>query len=542
MSTDAGTRSEDGARPIPASPWIIAPTVGLAAFMEVLDISIVNVSLQHVAGSMAATPDEATWILTSYLVTNAIVLPISGWLSQTFGRKRYFLFSIIGFSVTSLVCGLAPSLGFLIVARGLQGMTGGGLQPTAQAFLADAFPPERRGQAFAAYGLAVVFGPAIGPTVGGWITDNIDWRWVFLINVPVGAIVSLLAMNVLPDPSAEREARKAQWAKGLNFDYLGFGFLAIGMAALQVVLDKGQEDDWFASSMIADLSVTAAVTLVAFAIWELRRADPIVDLHLFRDRAFASGNVMMFMLGFALLGTTAMLPLFVQTLLGYTAEQAGLVLSPGGFATMLMMPVAGALSGRIDARVLITVGLVGTAIAMFHMSGFDIGVDYSTLAWARIYQSLGLALLFIPINTAAYQGVPADKNANASAIINMMRNIGGSVGISILDTYIARREQANQVTLIRHVTPYAAPTSKTLQTLQQMYQAGHGSAVGAMHAAQAQLYSVVQTQAAVLSYIDAFWLVGAVLVAMIPLVVLLRRPQPQGRGGTASASASAAIH
>jgi DHA2 family multidrug resistance protein len=504
----------------------VAPTVGLAAFMEVLDISIVNVSLQHVAGSMAATPDEATWILTSYLVTNAVVLPISGWLSETFGRKRYFLGSIIGFSITSLFCGLAPTLSLLIVARGLQGIAGGGLQPTAQAYLADAFPPEKRGQAFAMYGLAVVFAPAIGPTVGGWITDNWAWRWVFLINVPVGIVVSALAAQILADPPGEAAARRARWAQGLRFDYIGLALLVIGMLALQFVLDKGQEDDWFGSALITDLIVTAAVALVAFVIWELRRADPIVDLHLFRDRAFASGNLLMFMLGFALMGTTVTLPLFVQTLLGYTAEQAGMVLSPGGFAVMLMMPVVGALSGRIDARLMITVGLIGTAVAMFHMCGFDLSVDFSTLAWARIYQSLGIALLFIPINTAAFQGVPADKNASASAIINMMRNLGGSVGIAILDTYIARREQANQVTLIRHVTPYSPQTDQMLHQLQHMYMAAHSSAVGALHQGQAELYAIVQQQAAVLSYIDSFWLVGAVLVAMIPLVLLLRKPVP----------------
>lgn len=527
MTTDAPSWGLRGSAPARAvSPWIVAPTVGLAAFMEVLDISIVNVSLQHVAGSMAATPDEATWILTAYLVTNAIVLPISGWLSQTFGRKRYFLTSIIGFSITSLCCGLAPSLGLLILARGLQGITGGGLQPSAQAFLADAFPPQRRGQAFAAYGLAVVFAPAIGPTVGGWITDNIGWRWVFLINVPVGVVVGLLAMSILSDPPGEAAARRARWAKGLNLDYIGFGLLALGMFALQIVLDKGQEDDWFGSRLITYLVITAAVALVAFVVWELRRRDPIVDLHLFRDRAFAAGNVLMFMLGFALIGTTVVLPLFVQTLLGYTAEQAGMVLSPGGFATMLMMPIVGALSGRVDARILITVGIIGTAIAMFHLAGFNMNVSFSTMAWARIYQSLGLALMFIPINTAAYQGISADKNANASAIINMMRNLGGSVGISILNTYIARREQANQVTLIRHVTPYSAATSQTLHQLQQAFIAAHASTVDALHQAQAQLYMIVQKQAIMLSYLDAFWVVGAVLVAMIPLVLLLRRPRP----------------
>jgi MFS transporter, DHA2 family, multidrug resistance protein len=506
------------------SPWLIAPTVGLAAFMEVLDVSIVNVSLQHVAGSLAATPDEATWVLTSYLVTNAIVLPISGWLAQTFGRRRYFLGCIIGFTITSLLCGLAPTLGLLIIARGLQGAAGGGLQPTSQAFLADAFPPEKRGQAFAAYGLAVVFAPAIGPTVGGWITDNLDWRWVFLLNVPVGIVLSALATRVLAERPEDAAAQPARARGGISLDYIGFALLVVGMCALQVVLDKGQEDDWFSSSLITDLSVTAVLALAAFVVWEWRRADPIVDLRLLADRSFAVGNLMMFMLGFALMGTTVLLPLFVQSLLGYTATDAGLVLSPGGLATMLMMPLVGALSGKIDARLMIAVGLVGTAVAMFHMSGFDAGIDYRTIAWARVYQSLGLALLFIPINTAAYQAVPPAKNANASAIINMMRNIGGSVGIATMTTFLARREQYHQNMLVGHVTPYSAQTNQMLQHLQQVYLAAHAGAADALHQAQAQLYAMVQTQAAVLSYIDAFWVTGAVLLAMVPLVLLLRRP------------------
>jgi DHA2 family multidrug resistance protein len=522
-----GRASRPATAALALSPWVIAPIVGLAAFMEVLDVSIVNVSLQHVAGSLAATPDEATWVLTSYLVTNAIVLPISGWLSQTFGRKRYFLGCIIGFTLTSLVCGLAPTLGLLIVARAFQGATGGGLQPTSQAFLADAFPPEKRGQAFAAYGLAVVFAPAIGPTIGGWITDNFDWRWVFLVNVPVGIVLTILATRVLAERPQEAVARGTPARWGFSLDYIGFALLVIGMCALQIVLDKGQEDDWFSSSLITDLSITAVVALAAFVVWEWRRADPIVDLRLLADRSFAIGNLLMFVLGFALMGTTVLLPLFVQTLLGYTATDAGLVLSPGGFATMLMMPVVGALSGKIDARWMITFGLAWTGLAMFHMSGFDAGIDYATVAWARVYQSLGLALLFIPINTAAYQGVQAAKNANASALINMMRNIGGSVGIALVTTFLARREQYHQNMLVEHVTPYSTQTSRMLQHLQQVYHGAHAGAADALHHAQAQLYAIVQTQAAVLSYIDAFWVMGAVLLAIMPLVLLLRKP-PRG--------------
>src|SRR5579864_165883 len=283
------------------SPWVVAPTVGLAAFMEVLDISIANVALQHIAGSLGATTDESTWVLTSYLVTNAIVLPMSGWLSSTIGRKRYFLGCIVGFSITSLLCGLAPSLWLLILARGLQGITGGGLQPTAQAILADAFPPQKRGQAFAAYGIAVVFAPAIGPTLGGWITDNFDWRWVFLLNVPVGAFLTLLATRVLTETPEQIARRKERVKAGLDLDYIGFALLVVGMCALQIVLDKGQEDDWFASSFITTLTIAATVALVAFIFWELRRSDPIVDLRLLAIRNYGIGNLLMFMLGFILL-------------------------------------------------------------------------------------------------------------------------------------------------------------------------------------------------------------------------------------------------
>jgi DHA2 family multidrug resistance protein len=510
------------------SPWVIAPTVGLAAFMEVLDISIANVALQHIAGSLSATPDESTWVLTSYLVTNAIVLPISGWLSSTFGRKRYFLACIVGFSLTSLLCGLAPTLALLVVARGLQGAAGGGLQPTAQAFLTDAFPPEQRGQAFAAYGLAVVFAPAIGPTVGGWITDNFSWRWVFLLNVPVGLVLTVLASRVLADRPDETAARRARQGRGLTLDYLGFALLVIGMCALQVVLDKGQEGDWFASSLITDLTVTAILALSALVVWELRRADPIVDLRLLGNRGFAAGNLLMFTLGFVLLGTTVLLPLFVQILLGYTATEAGLVMSPGGFASLLMLPVVGALSGKIEARWLIVIGLVATSLALFHMTSFDAGIDYSTVAWARIYQSLGLSLLFIPINTAAFAGVPPEKSNNASAIINMMRNIGGSIGIAVVTTFIARRAQYHQSVLAAHVTPYSTQYNELVHTLQQAVLPRHASAADALHQAQALLYAIVQKQASVLSYIDGFWLMGVVLLALVPLVFVFRRA---GRGG-----------
>jgi DHA2 family multidrug resistance protein len=513
-----------------ANRWLVAPTVGLAAFMEVLDISIANVALQHIAGSLAASLDEATWVLTSYLVANAIVLPMSGWLANAIGRRRYFLGCIVGFSVTSLMCGLAPSLPLLIVARALQGITGGGLQPNAQAILADAFPPHKRGQAFAIYGISVVFAPAIGPTLGGWITDNFSWRWVFLLNVPVGVLLSLLAARVIVDPPERVAALKTRFKGGLRFDTIGFSFLVVGMCALQVVLDKGQEDDWWSSAFITKLSVVATVALAAFVVWELRRPDPIVDLRLLANRNFALGNVLMFMLGFILLSSTVLLPLYVQSVLGYTATEAGKVISPGGFAVMLMMPIVGGLVGRVDARWLVAIGLVATSLALFNMTRFNTDIDYATVAWARIYQSVGLGMLFIPVNTIAFLGLPPAKNNDASALINMMRNLGGSFGIAIATTVLARRQQHHQNVLVGHVTPYTSQYDTTIQAMQQAFARNTASTVDALHQAQAQLYAMVQRQALALSYIDAFWLLALVFAAMLPLVLMLRKPDP-GAGG-----------
>ncbi len=511
-----------------ANAWIVAPTVGLAAFMEVLDISIANVALQHIAGNMSASQDEATWVLTSYLAANAIVLPMSGWLASTIGRKRYFMGCIVGFSITSLLCGLAPNLGLLILARALQGATGGGLQPNAQAILADAFPPHKRGQAFAIFGLAVITAPIIGPTVGGWITDSFSWRWVFLLNVPVGLLVSLLAARVIVDPPERVAARKARLAEGIRFDYIGFALLVVGMCALQVVLDKGQEDDWWSSQFILYLATAAALSLAAFVVWEFTHRDAVVDLRLLANPNFAIGNLLMFMLGFILNSSTVLLPQFVQTLMGYTATDAGLVLSPGGLATMALMPVVGALSGRVDPRWLIALGLASVGLGLFYMTRFDLAVDFNTLAWARVYQTMGLGFLFIPINLAAMTGIPPAKNNNATAIINMMRNLGGSFGIALAATLLVRRQQYHQSMLIEHIGPYGGQYNDAIQAMQQAFLARTANAGDALHQAQAMLYSMVQRQAATLSYIDAFWALGCLFMALVPLVFLLRKAAPGG--------------
>ena len=374
----------------------------------------------------------------------------------------------------------------------------------------------------------MVFAPAIGPTLGGWITDNFSWRWVFLLNVPVGALLSLLAARVIVDPPERVAALKTRFKQGLRFDTIGFAFLVVGMCALQVVLDKGQEDDWWASTFITELAVVSAVALAAFVIWELRRPDPIVDLRLLANRNFAFGNILMFMVGFVLLSSTVLLPLYAQAVLGYTATEAGKVISPGGFAVMLMMPIVGILVSRVDARWLIAFGLIATSLALFNMMRFDTNVDYATLAWARIYQSVGLGFLFIPVNTIAFLGLPPAKNNDASALINMMRNLGGSFGIAIATTVLARRQQHHQNVLVGHVTPYSSPYDTTIQAMQQALGRNAASAADALHQAQAQLYAMVQRQALVLSYIDAFWLLAVIFAALVPLVLLLRKPDPGG--------------
>ena len=517
----------------PATPWIIAPVVALAAFMEVLDISIANVSLQHIAGSLAASQDESTWILTSYLVTNAIVLPVSGWLSSVLGRKRFYMACIAGFGVSSLFCGLAPNLALLILFRAIQGLTGGGLQPSSQAILADNFPPQQRGMAFAFYGIAVVFAPAIGPTLGGWITDNFSWRWVFLINVPVSVALFFLIEVMISDPAhliAERAARRRD---GFKIDYLGFGLLVLGLGCLQMVLDRGQEDDWFSSSFITTAAVVSATALVALAVWELRRDDPIVDFKLFKNPSFAVANLLMFMLGFILMGSTALLPLYVQALLGYTATDAGMVLSPGGFALMLLMPVIGRLVSKVDGRYLIAFGLSVSALALFGLTRLDLEVDFWTLADLRIVQALGLGFLFIPISTIAYIGIPPEKNNNASALINLARNLGGSIGIAALITVLAQRAQYHKSMLIEHIGPYATPYRDMAASLQARMMQHGGSPADALHKAQAIIGNMVQQQAQLLSYLDDFLILAIIFAALVPLVFLMKKPKLHGEAPAA---------
>jgi DHA2 family multidrug resistance protein len=506
------------------NPWAIAMTVTLATFMEVLDTSIANVALPHIAGSLSAGQDESTWVLTSYLVSNAIVLPMSAWFSSVIGRKRFYMSCVALFTVSSFLCGLAPNLPTLIALRVLQGIGGGGLQPSEQAILADTFPPERRGVAFAVYGMAVVLAPAIGPTLGGYITDHTSWRWIFFINVPVGVVSLLLSSRLIEDPPYMKESRTG----GIRVDYVGLGLLVIGLGSLQIMLDKGQREDWLESPFIMVLAVTAAVALVVLVLWEWRHPRPIVDLRLLATRNFAVAFLMMFVLGMVLFGSTVLLPLFLQTLVGYTAEQAGKTLSPGGFVVILCLPIVGKLLGKVSPRWLIAFGFLCTALALFHMTNIYLGIDFPTAVKFRIYQAVGLAFLFIPISTMAYAGVPPHKNNQVAAITNLARNVGGSVGISLVTTLIVRRAQHHQLQLAAHTSSFDPAFRQAVEQLSATLVTRGLSPAEAARAAHGRVYGEMVRQATALAYGDTLWLLGVMAACMLPLVFLLRGGRTAG--------------
>jgi DHA2 family multidrug resistance protein len=512
------------------NPWIVALVVSMATFMEVLDTSIANVSLPHIAGGLAATVDEATWVLTSYLVANAVVLPASGWLSTVFGRKRFYMTCVALFAVSSFLCGIATSLPMLIVFRVLQGMGGGGLAPSEQSILADTFTPRQRGMAFALYGIAVVVAPAVGPTLGGWITDNYTWRWIFFINVPVGILSLALTHMVVRDPPELQAARKRRLAGGLKIDYIGFGLFALGLGCLQVVLDKGQEDDCFSSTFITLFAIAAAFGLIVGALWELNVEQPVVDLPMLKDRTFAISNLVMFAIGVILFGSTVVLPLFMQQMLGYTAQLAGLAITPGGFVVMALMPLVGYLVGHVQAKYLVMFGLLTTALALWHMTGLDLDVSFSTMVWMRIFQAAGLAFLFVPTNTAAFANLPPEKSNNASALLNLSRNLGGSVGISVAQTLLARRTQFHQSRLASHVSAFSPFASRALAGATRALTGRSGA--GSAHQAQGMLMGIVERQASMLSYIDVFLVLALASAVMIPVVMLMKSNKP-GQGGGA---------
>jgi DHA2 family multidrug resistance protein len=502
------------------NPWLIGVVVAMAAFMEVLDTSIANVALPYIAGNLGASNDQSTWVLTSYLVSNAVVLPISGWLAGLFGRKRFFMTCLVVFTLSSLLCGFAPTLGAILVFRVLQGAGGGGLQPMAQAILADTFPPEKRGLAFALYGITVIVAPTIGPTLGGWITDNYTWRWIFFINVPVGMATLLLVSRLIEDPP---------WARRLQgvlarIDYVGISLLVLGVGALQVMLDKGQEDDWFGSHFILTLAVLAAVGLVSVVIWEWHRKDPVIDVRLFKNLNFLGASGMMFMLGVMLFSSLVMMPLFLQSLMGYTAESAGLVLSGGGLLLLCMMPVVGALSSKIQARYLVAFGWLALSAGMYYSTrDLDLQISFQSASLLRLVQVFGLGFLFVPINLVSYVGMPADKSSSVAGLINFMRNIGSSVGTSMVATLIARRAQFHQAYLVAHVTPGQPTVAGAATAVAARLVAAGANAEQAVQQAFAVLYRTVNAQASTLAYIDTFLVLAAAAAMMFVLSFALKR-------------------
>jgi DHA2 family multidrug resistance protein len=498
----------------------VAVVVAMAAFMEILDTSIANVSLPHIAGNLAISNEESTWVLTSYLVSNAIVLPISGWLAGAIGRKRFFLTCISVFTVSSLLCGLAPNLTVLLLARVLQGLGGGGLQPMAQAILADTFTPQQRGIAFAVYGVTTIIAPTIGPTLGGWITDAFSWRWIFLINLPVGAAALLLVRRLIEDPPYLNRLRHA----GVRFDYIGLALLAVGVSALQIMLDKGQEEDWLGSPFIVTLAVTAFVSLVCLVIWEWYSDTPIINVRLFRNPNFLSANVMMFILGVLLFSSVVMMPQFLQTQLGYTSERAGLVLSGGALVMLVTMPTVGRLTSKVQARYLVAFGWLSLACAMFYTTTqLDLLVSFTSMTWLSVIQRTGLAFLFVPISLVAYAGLPPEANNSVAGIVNFVRNLGASVGTSMVTTMIARRSVFHQSVLAEHTTAGDPYFQQAVDAL-----AGRLAQLGtAAHEAQAQayamLYRALRAQAATLAYIDTYWVLGLGAAIMCGLSLFLRR-------------------
>ena len=510
------------------NPWLIAVVVALGAFMEVLDTSIANVALPYMAGNLAASNDQSTWVLTSYLVSNAIILPISGWLAGALGRKRFFMACLIVFTISSLLCGIAPSLGMLLLFRVLQGAGGGGLQPMAQAILADTFPPEQRGLAFALYGITAIMAPTIGPTLGGWITFNYSWRWIFFINIPVGIATWLLVRQFVEDPPYLSKIKAA----GVKLDYIGITLLTLGIGSLQVLLDRGQEDDWFGSHFITTLVVTATVCLIALVIWEWFQKTPIIDVRMFKSFNFASANVMMFTLGILLFSSLVLMPQFLQTLLGYTSQLAGFALSAGGLVLLMEMPIMGKLTTKVQARYLIALGWCLLSIAMFYSTKrIDLEISFKAATLLRIAQVIGLGFLFVPITLVAYIGIAPEKNNAVAGIVNFMRNMGSSVGTSLVTTLIARRSQFHQARLVQYARPDNPNFQNSVNGLSaQIAHAGGLSKPDAIAQAYARIYQSVQNQAATLAYVDTFMVLAVGAAIMFCLAFALKKNDPGGGG------------
>ena len=503
------------------NPWIITASVMLATFMEVLDTTIVSVALPHIAGSLSATTDEATWVLTSYLVSNAIVLPASCWFARYFGRKRFLISCIILFTISSFACGIASSLGMLIVARIIQGAGGGALQPLSQAIIMESFPPEKRGMGMAAFAVGVVVAPILGPTLGGFFTDHYSWRWAFYINIPIGVLAAIMTNNFLEDPPYIRAARPGK------IDLAGFGLMALALATLQVVLDRGQEVDWFAAPWIGWFIAISLASLVAFGIREMRIPEPIVNLRVFHDRNFLVGSLLIFLVGFALYSAITMLPLFLQTLMGYPALQSGIAVSPRGLGAFLTMPLVGYLTGKVDARKLIGAGFTLVGISLWQFAGINLEISMWSIIWPSILTGVGLSMLFVPLSTESMGTLSQQEMGNASGIFNLMRNVGGSVGISVVTTLLARKAQLHQTELAGHLAPGDLVFGGQSQALQRLLQ-GYFDRPDTAHLAQGRIYAELQRQATLLAYVENFRMLAFACFVCVAGVFLLKRVKAKG--------------
>jgi DHA2 family multidrug resistance protein len=498
--------------------WLVTITVMLPTIMEIVDTSVANVALPHMQGSLNAGTDEVTWVLTSYLVSNAVVLPMTGWFSRVFGRKRFLITCIIIFTVASFLCGSAPNLGTLVFFRILQGAGGGALIPNSQAILLETFPPRERGMANAIFGVGAMFGPIIGPALGGWITDNLNWRWIFYINIPIGIVAVIMASFFIFDPSYLKRG-------AMKIDYWGLSLLVIGLGALQIVLDKGQQEDWFNSSFIIFFAVISAVSLLILPFVELKHESPIVNLRLFKDISFSAGNLTMFMVGFCLYSSIMLIPLFLQTLMGYDATLAGMVLAPGGVATLITMPFVGAIITHYDSRKVVLAGLLTGAIAMFMMHGLTLEAAYWDFVLPRIVLGIGLAMTFVPLTTVTLATIPKEEMGNATGLYNLLRNIGASVGIASAATMLARFSQFYQNNLVPHVSPYSLKSMEKLQALKQAAISRGADPALADKLSHAMLYGIVKRQAGILAYNRIFFIIGIGFLAIIPFLLLLKKPQ-----------------
>jgi DHA2 family multidrug resistance protein len=500
------------------NPWIVAIAVMFATFMEVLDTTVVNVSLPHIAGNLSATIDESTWVLTSYLVANAIVLPLTGWLARHFGRKRLLMTSVAGFTISSLLCGIAPNLPLLVAFRLLQGATGGAMQPLSQAVLLEAFPPHERGKAMGFWGLGIVVAPILGPVLGGWLTDTYSWRWVFYINLPVGIASLVMTKLYVFDPSYLRQETS-------QIDYWGIGLLALWVGTLQLALDLGQERDWFSSLFITALVVISVGGLIAFLIREWVAREPVVDLRVFKVRTYSTGVFLMTTLGFVLYGSLVLLPIMLQTLLGYPSLQAGIAMAPRGLGSLIGMPVVGLLIGRVDPRKMVAGGLIAGAGTLFWLGHLNLSAGYWDIFWPQFFQGLGLSALFVPLTTISMDPIPRERMGNATSLFNLMRNLGGSVGIATTGTLLARKQQEYINVMGAHVTPYSHAAQQSLDAARNGFLASGADLYTATQRAYAAVFGAVQRQAAMVAFVDLFRLLGIIFLLLLPLVLLMRRPR-----------------